>query len=274
MNPMTSKTFLQKFEGASVVFFAQNAHIAQIRRRLHGCYLNISLPAEVAAELATRDTMRLWRQLIAEQARLFNANAKKLRVFYIPSRRPGTFWLLNQKDPDLTGPIRCPLGQASDLLTTGENNNDTHLYMHNHITSIDDVNVAAFLGAGHGVINGLEAMLGVRIDDYPASKCAPCKYVGAGNRDALHMCLPGAPDYAVDVVLRQAFGPSLKRPVPVGSGQNVLAPDCLAQTWNRSRSEPLSVAGVAAQQLTNPSLREREGVIRQDWMVLVPDTHF
>ena len=246
MKPMTSKAFLDKFRGASVVFFALNAHFAHVRRFLHGCYTNISLPGDAAAELATRDATRLWQQLVAEQARLLAL--KKIRVFYVPARRPGTFWALNHDDPDAT-PIRCPLLHAADLLTTGQANNYTDFYMHDHLTAIDDRNVAAFLAAGHKVITGLDAMLGVRIDAYPASNCAPCNFAGKGYKDALHMCLPGAPDYALDVILRQAFGTT--RPMSP-YGQTTLGPKCSVQAFpnrNRSRKEPSWQARLMLQHL-------------------------
>ena len=49
---------------------------------------------------------------------------------------------------------------------------------------------------GHGVIDH-ECMLGLRVDAHPASINI--------STDALHFCMPGPPDYAMDNVLRVVF---------------------------------------------------------------------
>ena len=68
-------------------------------------------------------------------------------------------------------------------------------YSHNTIGEINAMSVAAYLAAGHGVID-VENMLGMRRDahlDWGG---------GVHSSDALHYCEPGPVDYALDFTLR------------------------------------------------------------------------
>ena len=67
-------------------------------------------------------------------------------------------------------------------------------YSHSMVFGLNDVSRTAFRARGHEVIDA-EAMMGMRVDAYPAS------YDGTG--DKLHFCQPGPPDWALDVVVRR-----------------------------------------------------------------------
>ena len=65
-------------------------------------------------------------------------------------------------------------------------------YGHEVVDVANGAAAAAFLAAGHGVID-VAAMLGLRVDAHPGST--------AGGTDGLHFCMPGPLDYALDIVL-------------------------------------------------------------------------
>ena len=78
-------------------------------------------------------------------------------------------------------------------------------YEHDLYRGINDISVAAFLAAGHEVVD-VEIPMGVRIDGHPASHNIK------SSGDALHYCMPGVPDFGLDFVLRAAFGTPHRRP--------------------------------------------------------------
>ena len=77
-------------------------------------------------------------------------------------------------------------------------------YGHEVVDVANGAAAAAFLAAGHGVID-VAAMLGLRVDAHPGST--------AGGTDGLHFCMPGPLDYALDIVLARV-GSAFDSPVP------------------------------------------------------------
>ena len=71
--------------------------------------------------------------------------------------------------------------------------------------AMNDMAALAFSAFGHGVID-TEVMMGMRVDAHPASRSkatlGPKEKIAQIRSDSLHFCMPGAPDYALDVVLR------------------------------------------------------------------------
>ena len=252
MTPMTSQQFLKKFAGATVVIFSQCLHLAQLRKRIDACYRNITSLGGWASDLATRDTFRLWRHQVSAQANLLSK--LRARTFYATNRMPGTFWTLaTAKEP-----VRCPLPHTA-MLARPPTDDTSRDYMHSHVLHVEDMNTAAFLAARHNIIY-LDAMLGVRVDAFPSSVCAPCTNSSAG-RDAVHMCLPGAPDYAVDVLFREVFGAprSKSHSSPV---RNTVHPKCAWENYVGAAAAPAHASkapaaaatakAAAAQQATAP----------------------
>ena len=87
------------------------------------------------------------------------------------------------------GGAAAPLAVVAELASPPAGEDE---YGHEVVDVANGAAAAAFLAAGHGVID-VAAMLGLRVDAHPGST--------AGGTDGLHFCMPGPLDYALDIVL-------------------------------------------------------------------------
>ena len=87
------------------------------------------------------------------------------------------------------GGAAAPLAEVAELASPPAGEDE---YGHEVVDVANGAAAAAFLAAGHGVID-VAAMLGLRVDAHPGST--------AGGTDGLHFCMPGPLDYALDIVL-------------------------------------------------------------------------
>ena len=87
------------------------------------------------------------------------------------------------------GGAAAPLAEVAELASPPAGEDE---YGHEVVDVANGAAAAAFLAAGHGVID-VAAMLGLRVDAHPGST--------AGGTDGLHFCMPGPLDYALDLVL-------------------------------------------------------------------------
>uniref|UniRef100_A0A7S3ZST6 Uncharacterized protein n=1 Tax=Pelagomonas calceolata TaxID=35677 RepID=A0A7S3ZST6_9STRA len=87
------------------------------------------------------------------------------------------------------GGAAAPLAVVAELASPPAGEDE---YGHEVVDVANGAAAAAFLAAGHGVID-VAAMLGLRVDAHPGST--------AGGTDGLHFCMPGPLDYALDLVL-------------------------------------------------------------------------
>jgi len=136
---------------------------------------------------ARNDALRFWRRQVAAIAAHIRDAHPTVRAFYRTSPAPAEFKVRGKGWPG--GPLR-EIGPLE-----GAQNDE---YDHNILRNMNDIGAAAFQSAGHGVID-VETMLGLRVDSHPAS------HSSTGEGDALHFCMPGVPDYALDYILRSIF---------------------------------------------------------------------
>ncbi len=87
------------------------------------------------------------------------------------------------------GGAAAPLAVVAELASPPAGEDE---YGHEVVDVANGAAAAAFLAAGHGVID-VAAMLGLRVAAHPGST--------AGGTDGLHFCMPGPLDYALDLVL-------------------------------------------------------------------------
>ena len=99
------------------------------------------------------------------------------------------------------GGAAAPLAVVAELASPPAGEDE---YGHEVVDVANGAAAAAFLAAGHGVID-VAAMLGLRVDAHPGST--------AGGTDGLHFCMPGPLDYALDIVLSRV-GSAFDSPVP------------------------------------------------------------
>ena len=99
------------------------------------------------------------------------------------------------------GGAAAPLAVVAELASPPAGEDE---YGHEVVDVANGAAAAAFLAAGHGVID-VAAMLGLRVDAHPGST--------AGGTDGLHFCMPGPLDYALDIVLARV-GSAFDSPVP------------------------------------------------------------
>ena len=148
--------------------------------------------------LAARDAMRYWS---LDQGR-WAATLKHVQTNLSPEG--GAAESVRVRVYYRTSPVSCdafcnaPGGaprhpiNASTLLAASLKNGGA--YSHQLVFALNDMARSAFKAHGHGIIEN-EAMLGARVDAYPAS------YDGDG--DKLHFCQPGPTDWAMDQVLKR-----------------------------------------------------------------------
>ena len=99
------------------------------------------------------------------------------------------------------GGAAAPLAEVAELASPPAGEDE---YGHEVVDVANGAAAAAFLAAGHGVID-VAAMLGLRVDAHPGST--------AGGTDGLHFCMPGPLDYALDIVLSRV-GSAFDRVLP------------------------------------------------------------
>lgn len=187
----------------AVIVVNQAAHLHRPADRLGACYAKHDASATPTAALvaAQSDLLAWWRREVERQARhlsRFCARAKEVhnvtvRVFYRTSPPAADIWVRNTR---VENRPTTPLPPDADLAEAYKSpgTRDGIEYSHNLFGAINDMSTAAYLAAGHGVID-VEHMLGVRVDAHPASGTQ-------GHGDALHFCAPGPVDFAVDAVVR------------------------------------------------------------------------
>jgi len=194
----TMKELENLLQGSQVVVLNQHAHIFKFISALEKCYFLSTGSTSGAKRLAKRDAMRFWATSVGSLASFFGNLVSKrngdFAAFYRTSPPAADMWLLRDRNWRSNNfnsshyEPQCP----ADILATEPPKWE---YGHELYATMNDVSVAAFKAAGLGLID-LEWMLGVRTDAHPG----PSKYFPGG--DALHFCLPGVPDYALDEILR------------------------------------------------------------------------
>ena len=106
--------------------------------------------------------------------------------------------MLTKKEPYLVPHLYLRLCRACKTKHRVCTNRSSIRTLADLYATVNDMSVAAFRAAGHSVIDH-ECMLGQRIDAHPSSM------TGSAQDDALHFCMPGPVDYALDNLLRTAF---------------------------------------------------------------------
>lgn len=169
---------------------------------LSECYNKTGISDIQSKALATRDALIWWRGEVAAAASIFQEvrNRAKLevppidvRTFYRTS--PGPADQLHAMD-GASSPLSSAAASLEYYFTTPP---EKTKYSHHVYQAMNDVSVSVFSAFGHGIID-TEVMMGMRIDAHPASVKGDKQK--AGQSDALHFCMPGVPDYALDLVLR------------------------------------------------------------------------
>ena len=205
------------------MIFSTFDHLSPVLDAVEACY---SKQLGVAARRsAARDVLRYWALEIADIAKAL-ARPSTRRLWYRTSAPGSERWVRptsRQHQPHaatLQRPQRTPSdGDGSMLLQScadvaAATDGEGVEYWHELFSSVNDVSAAAFRAAGGEVIDQ-ECMLGVRTDAHPASHAAN------GRGDALHFCLPGPQDHALDHVLRTLY-PSRFDHVRLRPGQGVI----------------------------------------------------
>ena len=173
---------------ATDVVWNDFSHMNNLWLQMRSCYRKrlVQVYAHHADDLAWSDLLRFWARRTARLAHTLQRSG--LRNFYRTSPAAADVWLRGERSvPDARVPI--PLGQVQLAA-----HNDSE-YSHGLYMPINHISIAAFEAAGHHVIH-TDAMLTSRIDAHPAS-IAPNR-----TGDALHFCMPGPVDFALDSVLR------------------------------------------------------------------------
>ena len=176
----------------SMLVINQMAHLGHFLSKTSPCYTR-ALP-ETGLSLLKSDVQRFWRKAMAGTARFLRDEYPHLRVILrtSPPAADGLYTKGHYNEVPLTG--------GADF----EKGDSPWEYEHGLYRGINDLTVAAFLAAGHDVVD-VEIPMGVRIDGHPASHST------VNRGDALHYCMPGVPDFGLDFVLRAIFGPSTGR---------------------------------------------------------------
>ena len=189
---------------ATEVVFSTFDHLSPVLDAVEACY---SKQLGVAARRsAARDVLRYWAREIADVAKAL-ARPSMRRLWYRTSAPGSERWVrptTRQHQPQAVPQERTPSdGNGSTLLPScadvaAATDGKGVEYWHELFSSVNDVSAAAFRAAGGEVIDQ-ECMLGVRTDAHPAS------HATNGRGDALHFCLPGPQDHALDHVLRTLY---------------------------------------------------------------------
>ena len=180
-------------------------HLNMIRP-LAECYNRTGLSDVQSKALAVRDALTFWRGQVVAVAGLFKdvRNRAKLKVPPIDVR---TFYRTSPRAADQLHAMDGASSPLSSAAATLEHDFTTPPekmeYSHHVYQAMNDMAVSAFSACGHGIID-TEVMMGMRVDAHPASVQGDfkAKQKVPGQSDTLHFCMPGVPDYALDVVLR------------------------------------------------------------------------
>ena len=170
------------------------------------CYNRTGFSESQSKALAVRDALTFWRGQAVAVAGLFQdvRNRAKLnvppidvRTFYRTS--PGAADQLQAMD-GASSPLSSAAATLEYYFTTPPEKIE---YSHHVHAAMNDMAASAFSAFGHGIID-TEVMMGMRVDAHPASVQGDfqAKRKVPGQSDTLHFCMPGVPDYALDVVLR------------------------------------------------------------------------
>lgn len=196
---------------ATDVVYNQGFHVHDFVLAISRCYAHHSV--QRANEVAVRDTLRFMARQAGRVARLFGRAAAHSPVADVGGAAVGRVGVGASGKPQATKPLMAskrffyltsfmsawrgwvvrPDAGAADESTARNRRGATrpldraailprgvrNVMSHDLVPTLSDYSVAAFVAAGHGVVD-IEQLMGVRIDDHNSSE--------SGSGDNLHFC--------------------------------------------------------------------------------------
>lgn len=175
---LTPEQFARTFENATHVVLNEYGHLDYAVRKLEACYKN--------STKATQSMLKWWKSQMEIKADTLMKHTRA-RSFYRTSPPVGDYYVRSGS------PVISPL-KPTQITNPQETEKNYALRK-----QLNKMGQQVFHSAGHGIVD-IEFMMGVRQDGHPASL--------TGDGDLGHYCMPGVPDYAMDVMLDQVVCPT------------------------------------------------------------------